>query len=191
MHVSKRWLIEGGICLAIIGVLAAIAIPNYHEGQVRPRNRYVFSCFSEFYHTVNDAYAANPTIELPTQLPTNIEHPERAEGTAYADPFDRTKRAGAKRICCQVHPVGGSGDPVDFNFWGNPYKWHRLSVHRGLIYSYGPDEDDDLAALSTSAWSHLTTSTVQVTLQPYTYDSTNGTISNGDCWRFIDLDDRF
>lgn len=185
MKLSRQLMVEISICLLIVGMLLAIAIPNYHEGQVRPKNVYVFAAFGEFARTMRGS------TSLPEHMTMAPGDPKMAGFTTYTDVYDRTKRPGAERIYCQVDLLGGSSGPIKLNFWGNPYKWHRLSDTRGLIYSYGPDEDDDLAQLPATDLASLTTETVQVTLQPFTYDSTNGTISNGDCWRFIDLDDRF
>jgi hypothetical protein len=182
-------MLELMLCLLVLAVLAAIAIPSYHQSMVRPKVRYVFSCFSSFGGELREQLQANQSLLLPQQFPTHFLHPEKAEGTLYADPFDTKKRTGVERLYCKTHPLYGNGELVDFNFWGNGFKYRRISDLRALVYSFGPDEDDDLATLRNADLEKLTTATSQQRLVAYNYDLSNGTVSDGDCWRLIDLDD--
>jgi len=66
-------------------------------------------------------------------------------------------------------------------FFGGTLEYYTVSDSRAYIISNGPDRDlDTVGSFDYAEW---TSETVH-----FTYNSSNGTISNGDIWRAIDVE---
>jgi len=86
-------LVELMIVIVIIGILAAIAIPNFismqdkaKEGAVKA-NMHMFQVTAEDYSVQNDGYYADLASSVASLMP--------ATGIIFANPFDHTTGSGA------------------------------------------------------------------------------------------------
>jgi prepilin-type N-terminal cleavage/methylation domain-containing protein len=86
-------LVELMIVIVIIGILAAIAIPNFlsmqdkaREGAVRA-NMHMFQVTAEDYSVQNDGFYADAASSVVALMP--------ATGIIFANPFDRSTGSGA------------------------------------------------------------------------------------------------
>jgi len=166
-------LIELLIVVAIIAILAAIAVPNFLEAQMRSRVARVKADMRtivtglEAYRVDTNKYP--PHQDLPSDL-TRLTTPVAYLTSLPEDPFcpytpGPTAWAAGRCFVWQ--------DLVDIYYnmapnWGGGDNLRKL-VEQGRIYlldSYGPDMDDD-------SWIDLTA----------IYDASNGTKSNGDIYR--------
>jgi type II secretion system protein G len=167
-------LIELLIVVAIIAILAAIAVPNFLEAQVRSRVSRVKSDLRslatawEAYHVDNNQYPPDVNDIINGRQSEWGTYKKVTTPIAYITsvPFDTFQD---KAILKQVKT-----DPL-FEYWGAPDNltssdWVRTGT-RWLMISYGPDQDWD-----TDGWAAL-----QFTL--FCYDPTNGTRSDGDIMR--------
>ena len=153
-------LIELLIVIAIIGILAAIAIPNFLSAQVRAKvssvqsNIRTITMGLESYRVDNSSYppGLNPFIE-PTAITETwrLSTPVSYISSIPKDNFYSPQFFGTPG---GIFGPGGPylhyvSDPVVNEVW--------------LMWSYGPDKDMEFDELY--------------------YDPTNGTISNGDIYR--------
>ncbi len=156
-------LIELLIVVAIIGILAAIAIPNFLQAQVRAKVARVVAeqrqidLALEAYHVDHNAYPTDnytgmisppgfnglhvlsTPVEYLTTIPVDIFAPWPVE-------------------CYPYISYANLNGPGNRHFWYGPYKmlWYMSSA--------GPDIDYDASFMS--------------------YNPTNGTVSNGDIFRW-------
>jgi type II secretion system protein G len=173
-------LIELLIVVAIIAILAAIAVPNFLEAQVRSKVARVNADMRSLV-TAIEAYRVDtnkypPHRDLPSDLQA-LTTPVAYITSLPEDPFvpytpGPTAWAAGRSYCWQdLVSIADPNGPYNAGGWwgGNGGFWLRQLVAQGRIYllnCYGPDLDDDSAYDLTAV-----------------YDSTNGTRSNGDIHR--------
>lgn len=174
-------LIELLIVVAIISVLAAIAVPNFLEAQIRAKSSRAkadmrtIATAMESYHVDNNHYPdtyVDPRFErfIPLTTPiaymTSIPH----------DPFNM---------------LDDNGNFLD---WGPRHFCYKMGAtpisapNRFAISSNGPDLDEDSIPIKQYPGYTAELFTGQDPDFPLfqTYDATNGTVSNGDIWRCSD-----
>ncbi len=205
-------LIELLIVVAIIAILAAIAVPNFLEAQVRSKVSRV-KADQRSLATGLEAYYVD-----------NNDFPEYAIGNAGANGFagawpppGTAGTTGAGQILTfrvntsgteyfhtittpQAYITGYFGDPFadtkgcNFAYYKDTNGW--------IIASFGPDTDEtecgDLGFAAASGWDIttvytsnqaqpssllLTGTNTTVAGDAYTYDPTNGTVTAGDVYR--------
>ncbi|MEQ8819048.1 MAG: prepilin-type N-terminal cleavage/methylation domain-containing protein [Sumerlaeia bacterium] len=206
-------LIELLIVVAIIAILAAIAVPNFLEAQVRSKvsrakaDMRTISTAVESYAVDNNKYhpgwsnvtgtiqfgtttvpgvegrvgnQINPRIERYSWITTPIAYLTSA-------PFDAFAPA-------QAEPPGPNKQFPAFTYWDSPFTdntkvsgfggqppatvWQNMPGElnqRGsyTLISYGPDGDFEPAQMFGGGQDRF-----------MLYDPTNGTVSDGDVWRF-------
>lgn len=180
MRARAFTLIELLITVAIIAILAAIAVPNFLEAQTRSKVSRVqadlrsIASALEIYYVDRNTYPPNGTgpryegliaLTTPVSYITNI----------FRDPFNVGFRDGyaenpqtSEESRLNYYELGaGRLDSPDRQFpateWG--------------MAAYGPDTDDDTRLIGN----------YPRTNQAIPYDPTNGTISNGDLYRYRSL----
>jgi len=181
-------LIELLIVVAIIAILAAIAVPNFLEAQVRAK---VSRCKADMRSTVTaiESYAVDNNtyplygVVLPSdaiQMPAmgvsakhEFAHPHMTTPIAYItsqfeDPF-ATKLIGPEPV---IRWYNYMNMPYHFSFPGHPLpqsERDKLLDQTGLwrLIACGPDGDRGYDAKFTNT----------------IYDPTNGTVSDGDIVR--------
>ena len=193
-------LIELLIVVAIIAILAAIAVPNFLEAQVRSKVSRVKADMRAIA-TALEAYAVD-----------NNDYPDTINGgdtyTQYMVPplstpvAYLTASASIRDPFTPEHSAFTSGPDWRGTFWYASYngKWvdmgNKWPGHRGAIMaSYGPDRvQDNLAwypymlahpGLITTATDGVTRSTTYANPVDMVYDPTNGTRSWGDVGRTV------
>ncbi|MDX2177365.1 MAG: prepilin-type N-terminal cleavage/methylation domain-containing protein [Candidatus Sumerlaeia bacterium] len=205
-------LIELLIVVAIIAILAAIAVPNFLEAQVRSKVSRVRSDMRslatglESYYIDNNQYPAVTNDQLDLSA-------DRAQITgAAADQRGRTFRLrGTTQLSTLTTPVSYLtsifGDPfsdtrgLSFRYFADSSGW--------ILNSFGPDVDeaqrgdlgfdaagdgrdnDDANSVETIYDSRISQPSLFLIVggrfgtpaAAFTYDPTNGTTSEGDVWR--------
>jgi len=173
-------LIELLIVVAIIGILAAIAIPNFLEAQVRAKiaraqgDLHAIGTALELYSVDNESYplilaAGEPAINLCwgplsyfTQLSTPIPY---ISETIHSDPFQpRSWKSG---------PLFAPDSAEALDYWYDNYYGEQPALAMAVpkypswaLFCGGPDKD-----LDRFLWIN------------FPYDPSNGTISDGDIVR--------
>lgn len=175
-------LIELLIVVAIIAILAAIAVPNFLEAQIRAK---VSRCKSdmrtiatalESYHVDNNSYPETfilarwerfhpltTPIAYMSTVPKDLFHSEFDEGDIGIDWGPRNG----------FYKMGAT--PID-----KPSRW--------AISGDGPDRDEDsipIKAYPGFSWNVFLGQDPDFNYM--IYDPTNGTVSNGDLWRCSDM----
>ncbi|GAB4318472.1 MAG: hypothetical protein Kow0059_11990 [Candidatus Sumerlaeia bacterium] len=199
-------LIELLIVVAIIAILAAIAVPNFLEAQVRSKvsrakaDMRSLATALEAYAVDNNKYpvswarqdgtAKNPTVSIAgVQGPVSTPINPRIQRLAWIT----TPIAYITSIQNDPFAVGtNESDPLNsefpvFTYWdapmtdntkvssAGPTRYQDMTAELAsrsawALICYGPDKDFEPAANWTGHWA--------------LYDPTNGTVSNGDVWRF-------
>ncbi|MGI8908258.1 MAG: type IV pilin protein [Candidatus Sumerlaeaceae bacterium] len=174
-------LIELLIVVAIITILAAIAVPNMLEAQIRAKisraksDMRTIAGAMEAYHVDNNHYPETyvnarwerffpltTPIAYISSVPTDLFHPLEEQGDVG---IDWGPRNGAYKM---------GATPID-------------APSRFAIASDGPDRDEDsipIKAYPGFSWAVFTGQDQDFTYM--IYDATNGTVSNGDLWRCSD-----
>ena len=161
-------LIELLIVVAIIAILAAIAVPNFLEAQVRSKagrvaaDQRVVVLAVELYRVDNNAYPPHTdTIRDVTRFTTPIAYVSSIPRDPFADK--------SEPIFAFYGPYYGYEGLEDIFFFRKPDwgggEWLARQVGAGKRYltiSLGPDGTDNIAEEAVQ------------------YDPTNGTISRGD-----------
>jgi type II secretion system protein G len=171
-------LIELLIVVAIIAILAAIAIPNFLQAQVRAkvsRARGELRSVAtglESYYVDNNYYpmttdAPEPVGIIPATISTPIAY------ITQARPFDPFKLPGYENNPAMVDQAIYSYHNIENDGYSESYlnaygKWRMCSI--------GPDGDywnqPRRVYVSGEGWKHV-----------IEYDPTNGTVSMGNIWR--------
>ena len=173
-------LIELLIVVAIIAILAAIAVPNFLEAQIRAKVSRVKSDMRtiatalETYHVDYNHYPetyVTPRWERFFPLTTPIAY----ISTVPEDIF---------------HPTNDEGNVIDWGPRHGAFKMGATPIDRPsrfAISSDGPDRNEDsipIKAYPGFSWTVFTGQDPDFDYQ--IYDPTNGTVSNGDIWRCSD-----
>jgi hypothetical protein len=86
-----------------------------------------------------------------------------------------------------THHTGGNVGTLDFNLKGAPFKYFTNGSYYFLVYSNGPDMDEDLNCEILSNYASLDELNEYILSNDMEYDITNGVKSSGDDFRIIDL----
>lgn len=174
-------LIELLIVVAIIGILAAIAVPNFLNAQMRAR---VARCVSDMksMHTAMEAYMVDnntypmdydsnnvPGVNVPAPGNEMVTYARLTTPIAYMssipiDPFFMGATGRATHV---------KKEPV-FQYMGPPNHRNAEWPRNNTVYtitSLGPDQEDQ------QAWSYRSDR-----VYPYVYNASNGVISKGDIY---------
>jgi type II secretion system protein G len=191
-------LIELLIVVAIIAILAAIAVPNFLEAQVRAKVSRVKSDMRTLA-TAMEAYIVDYNVYPPDSDNTLLDPAQVQKGFLYLtspvayittlaqDPFQShlqtSDPSGAKFF------EMGSGSDNQTWTWrtdmgGSTQNatsplWFRTNSY--IIMSVGPDRNDDVDG--NDNWPGPRVPNVSAAVRVLTYDPTNGTISDGDIVR--------
>ena len=181
-------LIELLIVVAIIAILAAIAVPNFLEAQVRSKvsrtRADMRSCLTALESYMVDHAKYPPMADIPydsfgsgfhSRMPNYLTTPIAYMNSVPYDPFVQQDTTWTSPVYPRETRVGerfvyyNVKDLYEHPTWGTAWKNQELEERAGrhLFYSYGPDKDPfNLGA---------------ATMTPY--DSTNGTVSQGNIIR--------
>ena len=199
-------LIELLIVVAIIAILAAIAVPNFLEAQVRSKVSRVktdqrsLATGIEAYYVDNNQYPVSARTGRQPCAVGNMNSYLLNPGTLAAISSFSAQNAAAPKIMTLTTPIAYITslftDPfmdnraATFGYYSDTNGW--------ILFSPGPDTD---AATNTDLGQANAVETVYNSnySQPsntlivyrndaspneaYTYDPTNGTVSPGDIWR--------
>lgn len=203
-------LIELLIVVAIIAILAAIAVPNFLEAQVR----------SKVSRAKNDIRSVATALEAYYVDNNSYPSSARDNGTIKTVNSNLTKKPARERLTFELYMpnVGnnqkgmGLTTPVAFmssmpsdpfaDTKGNIFGYWNAMDLGWIMWSYGPDTDESTSSqielyLNKAANAYggqnsvynpyVSNPTValqtQGTPKCYTYDPTNGTVSPGDIYR--------
>ncbi len=177
-------LIELLVVVAIISILAAIAVPNFLEAQIRAKisrarsDMRTIATALEAYHVDNNKYPEtyiNPRWERFFPLTTPVSYITNVPG----DPFCMTD------------------DDENVVDWGPRHGSYKMGCtpleapSRWAMSSNGPDLDEDSIPIKVYpgfSWEVFTGQDPD--FQYMIYDATNGTVSSGDIWRLSDANIR-
>lgn len=186
-------LIELLIVVAIIGILAAIAIPNFLQAQIRSKvaraqaDMRELALAAELYVADHNQYPPHRDQATCTELPYHVRF------AYFTTPIAYLSRLPGKEIFTPPRPpaAGEQWDIADtFYFsWTNFASYacrstpHALYPYRDshayLVRSRGPDT---LFEGDAARNAHFV-GEGQLHPDPFVYDPTNGTVSRGDLFR--------
>ncbi len=215
-------LIELLIVVAIIAILAAIAVPNFLEAQIRAKVSRVkndqrsLATGLETYYVDNNTY---PVSARAGRTPAGTDNYNYDLSNAQNPPGSASLRGIDSFATRNVIASPGTGiatltTPISYitSYFSDPFADYKAATfgyyndNQGwILFSPGPDTDQasftDLSAPGGAAGTPLvetlysssiaqpspmllcSTHSLGGTTQACTYDSTNGTVSNGDVWR--------
>jgi len=186
-------LIELLIVVAIIAILAAIAVPNFLEAQVRSKISRIradlrsLAAAQESYCLDWNSYTFKDTGDDPNgyyvegfrQLTTPIAYVTSVPWDAFGEYRDL---AVNRRPMFEM----GTGDALTFQQSGTPRNpGPGTPSNTWMMRSTGPDKVDD-TSVNTYPWppSSIPNNTAGIsTVLTFIYDPTNGTVSTGDVYR--------
>jgi len=203
-------LIELLIVVAIIAILAAIAIPNFLDAQIRSKvsraktdMRTISIALESYMVDVNmypgsGEHLAGGPWTVNGGFPAGSTAQTRITFTTYAP----VNAWGYANSC--TTPIGHittlPSDPFA-NKRGSVFGYWNAVNAGWLLWSYGPDTDEKTrgqietylrtpqayifvgAGANTVYNPYLSNPTMSLLIAGYTYDGTNGTVSAGDVWR--------
>ncbi|MEN6626180.1 MAG: hypothetical protein ABFD69_08155 [Candidatus Sumerlaeia bacterium] len=173
-----RWKPREDIKYSLILILVfSVFLYFVWEEDVRSKTTFVQIAFRQAI--LHLATTLESEHKLPETLPDSVDG-----GFVIADPYDQKSR-GEKRLKCYADLDNLNGEVHSFTFTGNKFKYLRLSDTLAVVYSYGPDRDDDIGRLPREEQIKLATETHDLNSRyaHLRYDPTNGNISGGDIWR--------
>jgi len=184
IHQGKRGftLIELLIVVAIIAILAAIAVPNFLEAQVRSKLSRVYSDIRtlrtglEAYHVDYQRYPIDWGYEERrtwAQLTTPVAFLTSIPNDVFYDPNNRIDVGSDPTF--QPYAYGGGTDVPGDTWWVNtPYPAHGVGY---FLYSCGPNMRADFVDFSDY---HGLFARGPEACADILYNPTNGTKSYGD-----------
>ena len=205
-------LIELLIVVAIIAILAAIAVPNFLEAQVRSKVSRVkadqrsLATALESYYIDNNSYPATDSSNWGTTEGFVINGFPTASPGAKAIPTFRTKQNNTDQLATITTPIAYITSIFTDPFAktkGASFAYSTPQANLGpevsnagwITWSYGPDTDEpqgpgDVPFTTTGSprvetvfYNPRDRTPSEQLLIFATYDPTNGTTSNGDVWR--------
>lgn len=188
-------LIELLIVVAIIAILAAIAVPNFLEAQVRAKVSRVRSDMRTIA-TAMESYIVDYNWYPPDSDNTVLSPTEDEKGLLYLttpiayitsfaiDPFQQ-QEPDVNSNTAKYYEIGSGTD--NGTAWVNPPMFGGLTrngsgqrANTYIITSVGADKKDDISG--NDEWPGREEAP-QITVTLITYDPTNGTVSGGDLIR--------
>ncbi|GAB4313817.1 MAG: hypothetical protein Kow0059_05190 [Candidatus Sumerlaeia bacterium] len=176
-------LIELLIAVAIIAILAAVAVPNFLEAQVRSKVSRTKADLRTLATAV-EAYAVDHNEYPPHRRPDGGEIPYPDRYVPLTTPVAYLTSLPARDVFFR-HDIGGQGGSGQWLSWTNLRNFpdsHALhpakTTHRWLLRSRGPDAENEPNSVRNA---YLTGDLFAGA--SFIYDPTNGTVSRGDIVR--------
>jgi len=169
VHVKRR---RASVLLAVLIILAACVV-LWAIWQIWRWN----SPYTNLKTNVSSAQAEMRDVEL------EISQIIRTGGTMPPELIGKTPLLTEIPQDSQKWIHSGDGRPLDPFQKNRRYSFSRLSSGNWFLFSAGPDRDNDIGLAQLTAWDKLGNLDLEMKLQEFRYDSTNGAISSGDLWR--------
>ena len=197
-------LIELLIVVAIIAILAAIAVPNFLEAQVRSKVSRAKSDMRSYATGIESYYVDCNSYPMGRATVTN----SATSINQYLVPSPSANllaiHSFAARTTSHLHNTMTTPISYVTSYFPDPFMdskgatfGYYADTNGWILFSMGPDTDQestrgDLVNTANSVETVYTSTISQPsqtliiganTSQAYTYDPTNGTVSPGDVWR--------